>query len=119
MQSSARSQKEHSMRFLVRFTLPTETVNVVMQSGKFASTMQSILDAIKPEAVYFIEEQGLRTGIMIVDMQAASQIPAIAEPFFQAFDASVEFHPTMSPEDLAKAGPAIERAAREYGQTGA
>lgn len=107
------------MRFLVRVTIPTETTNMLMQSGEFASTIQTILSEIKPEAVYFTEEQGMRTAILIVNMQDASQIPSIAEPFFHAFDASVEFHPVMSQEDLAKAGPAIEQAAKQYGQAGA
>jgi hypothetical protein len=104
------------VRFLVHITLPTETVNLVMQSGKFASTVQSIINEIKPESIYFTEEQGLRTGYMIVNIQDASQLPAIGEPLFHAFDAAVEFHPAMTLEDLTKAGPAIERAAREYGQ---
>jgi hypothetical protein len=47
-------------------------------------------------------------------MQDASQIPAIAEPWFLAFDATVEIHPVMVPEDLAKAGEAIEKAVKKY-----
>jgi len=33
-----------------------------------------------------------------------SRVPAIAEPFFLLFNASVEFHVVMTPDDLAKAG---------------
>jgi hypothetical protein len=47
-------------------------------------------------------------------MQDASQIPAIAEPWFLAFNASVEIHPVMIPDDLAKAGGAIENAVKKY-----
>jgi hypothetical protein len=47
-------------------------------------------------------------------MQDASQIPAIAEPWFLAFNASIEIHPVMIPDDLAKAGGAIENAVRKY-----
>jgi hypothetical protein len=47
-------------------------------------------------------------------MQDASQIPAIAEPWFLAFNASVEIHPVMIPDDLAKAGGAIENAVKRY-----
>ena len=42
-------------------------------------------------------------------MQDASQIPAIAEPWMLAFNASIELHPVMIPDDLAKAGPAIAK----------
>ena len=47
-------------------------------------------------------------------MQDASQIPAIAEPWFLAFNASIEIHPVMVPDDLAKAGSAIEAAVNKY-----
>ena len=47
-------------------------------------------------------------------MQDASQIPAIAEPWFLAFNASVEIHPVMIPDDLAKAGGAIADAVKKY-----
>ena len=42
-------------------------------------------------------------------------MPAVAEPWFLGFNASVEFHPAMVPEDLEKAGPAIEQAVKNYG----
>jgi hypothetical protein len=48
-------------------------------------------------------------------MQDASQVPAITEPWFLAFDAEVEIHPVMVRDDLMKAGPAIEQAVKKYG----
>ena len=53
--------------------------------------------------------------LICVNLQDASQIPAIAEPWFLAFDASVEFPAAMTLEDLKKAGPAIEDAIKKYG----
>ena len=47
-------------------------------------------------------------------MQNGSQIPAIAEPWFLAFNASIQIHPVMVPDDLAKAGRAIEAAVNKY-----
>jgi hypothetical protein len=47
-------------------------------------------------------------------MQDASQISAIAEPWFIAFNASVELKPIMILDDLARAGGAIENAVRKY-----
>ena len=49
-----------------------------------------------------------------LDMQDASQIPAIVEPWFLAFNASIEIHPVMVPEDLGRAGSAIEAAVKKY-----
>jgi hypothetical protein len=48
-------------------------------------------------------------------MEDASQIPAILEPWFLAFNASIEIHPVMVPEDLNRAGDAIEAAVNKYG----
>ena len=47
-------------------------------------------------------------------MQDASEIPNVAEPFFQGMGAKVEFHPAMMLEDLAKAGPAIEKWTKRF-----
>ena len=69
---------------------------------------------MKPEAVYFTDNNGQRTGFIFLDMQDASQIPASAEPWFLAFNARVEIHPVMIPDDLAKASSAIENAVKKY-----
>jgi hypothetical protein len=39
-----------------------------------------------------------------VDVADASKIPAFAEPWFLTFNADIEFHAVMSPQDLAQAG---------------
>ena len=103
------------MRFLLRVSIPTDTGNELAINGRLGSTLEALLKDIKPEAAYFTEMDGERTAIIVVEMTDASQIPAIAEPFFLALDAIVEFHPCMSPEDLNRAGPAIERAVAKYG----
>ena len=76
---------------------------------------QHCLEEIKPEATYFYEENGKRTTLLVVDLEDASQMPAVAEPWFLGFNAAVEFHPAMVPEDLQKAAPAIEQAVKNYG----
>ena len=43
-------------------------------------------------------------------MKDASEIPAIAEPFFLWLQADVKFLAVMQPADLGKAGPAIGAA---------
>ena len=64
--------------------------------------------------MYFTDDKGQRTGYLFLEMQDASQIPAIAEPWFLAFNAGIEIHPVMVPEDLARAGSAIEAAVKKY-----
>jgi hypothetical protein len=103
------------MRFLVKVNIPVEAGNGAAKAGKLGTTIQSILADLKPEAVYFTDDNGQRTGFLVLEMQDASLIPAIAEPWFLAFNASIEIHPVMTPDDLAKAGGAIEQAVKKYG----
>ena len=59
---------------------------------------------MKAEAVYFTEYDGRRGAIMIVDVAEPSAVPALAEPWFLAFNADVSIHIVMSPQDLGRAG---------------
>ena len=102
------------MRFLVKVNIPVESGNAAAKAGTLGTRIQSILAELKPEAAYFTDDKGQRTGYIVLDMQDASQIPAIAEPWFLAFNAGIEIHPVMVPADLAKAGSAIERAVKTY-----
>jgi hypothetical protein len=102
------------MRFLLKVNMPVEAGNVAAKAGKLGETIQAILADLKPEAAYFTDEKGQRTGFLFLEMQDASQIPAIAEPWFLAFNASIELHPVMVPEDLMKAGPAIVKAVKKF-----
>jgi len=102
------------MRFLLKANIPNETGNAAAKAGKLGTTIQSILADLKPEAVYFTDDKGQRTALVFLEMADASQIPAIAEPWFLAFNASIEIHPVMVPDDLAKAGRAIEAAVNKY-----
>src|ERR1700744_6112432 len=92
------------MRILMIVTLPTHTFNAAIKDGTVTAKMGKIMDAIKPEAAYFSEINGKRTGFLIVQLDDNSQIPSLAEPWFLTFEADVQFHPTMIPADLQRAG---------------
>jgi hypothetical protein len=102
------------MRFLLKVNIPVASGNAAAKAGKLGGTIQSILAEQKPEAVYFTDDHGQRTVFIFLEMNDASQIPALAEPWFLAFNAGIELHPVMIPQDLAKAGPAIEQAVKKY-----
>jgi hypothetical protein len=102
------------MRFMIKVEWPVEAGNAVIKNGSMPDTVQAILDEQKPEAAYFIAFNGKRTGLIFLDVQDPSQIPAVAEPWFLAFNASVQLYPAMNAEDLKKAGPAIEQAVKRY-----
>ena len=102
------------MRFVATATWDMDAGNALAKNGTLGSTVQKILEDLKPEAAYFIANEGQRTALLIVNLDDASQLPAVAEPWFLALKARLDFQPTMRPEDLAKAGPDIEKAAKKY-----
>jgi hypothetical protein len=92
------------MKILVNVKFPHAQFNAAVKDGSAGSKLNRILEATKPEAVYFTEQAGRRGAILIVDLPNASKIPALSEPWFLTFEADVEFRIVMSPEDLKKAG---------------
>ncbi len=103
------------MRMMIKVSIPVDAGNAAARAGKLGSTIQALIDEQKPQAVYFTDTDGERTGYLFVDVRDASEIPGLCEPWFLAFDAAVEIHPVMIPADLAKAGPAIEAAVKKFG----
>jgi len=92
------------MKMLLTAEFPHEPFNSLVRSGKAGEIIGRILEAIKPETVYFTEQDGTRCGIFVVDVQKPSDYPAFAEPFFLNFQANCKFRILMSPADLEKAG---------------
>lgn len=92
------------MRVMLIIRLANEAFNTAVRDGSAGPKMKRILDKLKPEATYFTEMNGQRTGVIVVDLEGPSKIPALAEPWFLTFDAAVEIHVIMGPEELEKAG---------------
>jgi hypothetical protein len=92
------------MRMMMLVQFPPEPFNTAVRNGTTGSKMKQILDAIKPEHVWFSEREGKRGGILIVNVDSPSDIPRLAEPWFLTFNAEVEFRIAMTPEDLGRAG---------------
>ena len=102
------------MKFLIKISIPIETGNESLRDPQFGAKMKTLLSEIKAEAAYFTAVDGQRGGYIIVNMDDASQIPAVAEPIFLWLDADIEFIPVMLPQDLEKAGPAIAAAVKKW-----
>src|ERR1017187_8587597 len=92
------------MRVLMNVKLPHQPFNAAVRDGTAGQKMERILEAMKPEGVYFTEHNGQRGAVIVVDMADASKIPALAEPWFLTFQADVEFRIAMTPEDLKRSG---------------
>jgi hypothetical protein len=104
------------MRMLLRVSIPVESGNAAAKAGTIGSTIERIVADLKPEAAYFFaDDNGERSGSIVFDMKDTSQIPAITEPWFLAFNARISLRPVMSPQDLAAGLPGIAKAATAYG----
>jgi hypothetical protein len=92
------------MRMLMIVTLPHHTFNAAVKAGVASAKIAKIMEAIKPESAVFAEMNGRRTGFLVVDLPDAAKIPALCEPWFLTFEADVQLHPAMTPEDLQRTG---------------
>ena len=106
------------MRMMLKVNMATQAANELARQGKLGSTIQSILADLKPEAAYFADDDGERTGFIFFDLADSSAIPAVAEPWFLALNARLTFRPVMNSEDLGRALPGIEAAVKKYAVRG-
>jgi len=90
------------MRMLMHIQLPLEPFNTAVRDGTAGQKIQRILEAIKPEAAYFSEQNGRRGGTLVVNVKDPSDVPVLAEPWFLTFNAEIEFRIAMTPEYLSR-----------------
>jgi hypothetical protein len=76
------------MRFMLTFRFSAEQGNALAKDGSLGQTVQTILEELKPEAAYFTAMDGTRGGYLVINMDDASQIPAMAEPLFLGLGAT-------------------------------
>jgi hypothetical protein len=88
------------MRVLLTVQMDTEKANKAITDRTLFDTLKSVFDRIRPEAAYFGSMEGMRTGYIVFDLKDASDIPSVAEPFFQDLGAKVAFMPVMNLDDL-------------------
>jgi len=105
------------MRMMLKVSIPVDGGNSAARAGKLGSTIRSILEELKPEAAYFFEDEGERTGFVVFDMKESSELPAVAEPWFHAFGAKLTVRPVMNLQDLAAGAPGMERAVKKHGKS--
>ncbi len=101
------------MRLLLDVTFPHEPFNAAVRSGTAGATIGKILEEMKPEVVYFVERDGRRGATIVVNVKNASEIPALAEPWFLNFSADCKFRIAMTPEELQQAG--LEDLGKKWG----
>jgi hypothetical protein len=92
------------MKMLLNVSFPHDVFNAAVKDGTAGSKLNKILDATKPESVYFTEQNGQRGAVLIVDLPDPSKLPALVEPWMLTFQADIELRPVMTPDDLGRAG---------------
>jgi len=100
------------MRMLLHAKIPHEKFNAAVRDGSIGRKMKKILEETKAEAVYFTNYDGQRGAIMIINIDDSSEVPKFAEPWFLSFNADVEFHIAMTPEELGRAG--LEKIGKKW-----
>ncbi|MCA1694775.1 MAG: hypothetical protein LC749_08605, partial [Actinobacteria bacterium] len=88
------------MRMMMRVQIPVEAGNGAIAEGKLPGIIKEAMEKLKPEAAYFMADDGVRTALFFFDLPDSSHIPVFAEPFFQGVDAMVGFRPVMNAEEL-------------------
>ena len=92
------------MKMLLTVDIPNEPFNGLVRAGTAGDTINKILESLKPQAVYFTEQDGRRGAVLLIEVDSPSDIPRFAEPFFLKFNADCRFRVALSPDDLGKAG---------------
>jgi hypothetical protein len=92
------------MKMLLNVRLPHRPFNAAVKDGTAGLKLNRILEATKPEAVYFTEKDGQRGAVLVLDLPDASKLPELVEPWMLVFEADIELRPVMTPEDLGRAG---------------
>jgi hypothetical protein len=88
----------------MQFQLPVEKFNESVRDGSVGAKLGRVLEEIKPEAAYFTAKDGTRGGIMVVNLKDTTDMVRFAEPLFLLFNATVEYLPAMTPEEIQRSG---------------
>jgi hypothetical protein len=110
------ARRGENVRVMITFSINPEKGDQLIKEGRIGETLASILEDLQPEAAYFTDVEGTRGGVLVVDMEDASRIPAVTEPLLLGVGATVHMQPVMTPEDLrGAAGEALQQMAQKYG----
>ena len=87
---------------MLKYTIPVEKGNEAVRDGAMGPAIDALIEQVKPEAAYFMVEQGTRAGIIVFDERDQSRLPKINEPLFAELNAAIEIYPVLTLEDLRK-----------------
>jgi hypothetical protein len=92
--------QEAPVRMMMKAQMSTEAGNEAIREGRLPVVIGEVIERLKPEATYFIAEGGMRTAVMVFEMDESSDIPYAAEPLFMQLGAEVTFSPAMNLDEM-------------------
>jgi hypothetical protein len=105
---AATADQQGGIRMMLKVQIPPEGGNQAIKAGNQGAIFEALIDQIKPEAVYFTQEDGLRTVYFVYKIQKTTDFAAIHEPLIQGFGARVYDMPALTWDELKKAFEAID-----------
>ena len=97
------------MRTMVKFTLPTQETNPLVEDGSVGQTMESLLGKLQPEAAYFGPVDGKRGGFIVMNMEEESEVVTKLKPLWLELNATVETFPVATADDLRAGLQSLEQ----------
>lgn len=88
------------MRTMVKFTIPTQESNPLVEDGSIGQKMETLLGKLQPEAAYFCPIDGKRGGFIVINMEEGSEIVTKLEPLWLELGATVETFPVATADEL-------------------
>jgi hypothetical protein len=88
---------------MMKVAIPNEGGNKAVKEGTIGKILNQWSEENRPEAAFFTTDNGERCAYFFLDVKDASQVPALAEPFFQGLNARISIQPAMNAQEL-KAG---------------
>ena len=105
---AATADQPDSIRMMLKVQIPPDGGNQAIKAGNQGKIFEALIKQIKPEAVYFTQEDGLRTAYFVYTIHETTDFAAIHEPLIQGFGARVYDMPALTWDELKQAFGAID-----------
>lgn len=96
------------IRMMMKVQIPPDGGNQAIKAGEQGEIFEALIAKIEPEAVYFTQEDGLRTVYFVYTIHQTTDFAAIHEPLIQGFGARVYDMPALTWDELKDAFMSIE-----------
>lgn len=87
------------MRTMLRINIEALKGSEALKSGAMHKAIMGFVEKFKPEAAYFADHEGMRSGYFVFDMKSSQQMPEISEAFFD-LGCKAAISPCMTQDDL-------------------